>query len=95
LQHIVNGRLLGTPRATKRQLQSQVGSKTLVNQVQATDATQHTDETLFQFVRGLVLDSLLSNLHMLFNRLKEMQGLELDPECTQTSPGSKVIPKLR
>src|SRR2546430_12538369 len=50
---------------------------------------QDADKGVIEFVAGPILDRLLSNLHLLCNRLKELQFGQLDTNGSQAGTASK------
>src|SRR5260370_10048012 len=78
MQRVLHHRLLSTAAAPESSLQAHIGSQSRIDLDQSMGTGQDADQGVIKFVAWPILDGLLSNLHLLCNRLKELQFGQLD-----------------
>src|SRR5258708_6330768 len=89
IQRVLHHRLLRTAAAPESSLQAHIGSKSRIDLDQSMGSGQDADQGVIEFVAWSILDGLLSNLHLLCNRLKELQFGQLDTNGSQAGTASK------
>src|SRR5258707_3105437 len=89
IQRVLHHRLLSTAAAPESSLQAHIGSQSRIDLDQSMGTGQDADQGVIKFVAWPILDGLLSNLHLLCNRLKELQFGQLDANGSQAGTARK------
>ena len=89
IQRVLHHRLLRTAAAPESSLQAHVGSQSRIDLDESMRSGQDADLGIIEFVAWPILDRLLRNLHLLCNRLKELEFGQLDTNGSQTRTARK------
>src|SRR5712691_774486 len=89
IQGVLHHRLLCATAAPESLLQAHIGSQSRIDLDESMRSSQDADKSIREFVAWPILDRLLRNLHLLCNRLKELEFGQLDANGSQTRTARK------
>src|SRR3989441_1015470 len=89
IQRVLHHRLLRTAAAPESSLQTHISSQSRIDLDKAIGSGQDADKGVLELVAWSILDGLLRNLHLVCNRLKELQFGQLDANGSQAGTASK------